>query len=418
MGAADVTIAAYQRAFKTYFRPERIDRINYEEHPTLAMLTKVDDFEGFEMKYAVNYEDPTGVSNDFATAQANREPSQYAGFTPTRSRLYGVASITNETLRASRSKQGAYIEAKMEETEGLLRQCSRRLAAQLHRNGGGATGRRSGALSGNVLTLTNPEDAVFFTKGMRLVASDNDGSSAAHALRGGTAAIVDSVDRDAGTVTSTTWGNITTFTASDYLFPEGDFKVAFKGFDGWIPATAPVVGGGDSWLGQDRSEDPVRLAGVRFNASSTPSASGLSIVQKCIRGVARLKREGGAAPDVIVMNDDRCAELAIELEGSKQRHDTGRIESAHAGIGFDVIKLFGGGKAVSILADHNTPDHVAWMLRKDTWKLCSLGKLPGFLTDQQLIIEAARDGFEIRVGGYGQNICKAPGYNGRIDLDA
>lgn len=411
MPAADMAIAAYRRAFKTFFLPGEIERINYAKNPYLAMISKVPNFKGFDMKYAASFEDPGGVSNSFAEAQANKTPSQYIAFQPTTKKLYGIASIQNETLRASQDQLGAFINSKIEETQGLMRSCSRRLASQLFRNGGGAIGKR-GSLAGNVLTLTNPEDVVFFWKNMKLVASTGDGSSAGHTLRGGIPAVVDSVNRNQGTVTSTSWANITGFADADFLFPEGDFKLGFAGKAGWIPATDPV--GGDNWMGQDRSEDPVRAAGVRFDANSKPAATGLSMVAKFMKGNARLMREGGGAADTIWINNDRYAELEIELEGRKQIVE---VKSAHAGIGFEAISMSAGGARIKIMADHNCQDEIAWMDRDDTWKLCSRGPLPGFLTDEQLIIEPANDGFEIRVGGYGEQINKAPGYNGRIDLD-
>lgn len=412
MGMA--TVDAYKKAMKTVFITRKTELINYDDHPTLAMMPKSEDFDGFDQAFAVQFEDPQGVSAKFAVAQANKEPSVFGKFTPTRKKLYGFVSLSNELIRASERDVAAFVKAKVMEAKRVQSALVRRLAWQQFGDGSGRIGKVS-SITSNVITLTNPEDVVFFAKNMYLEASANDGSAATHALYSGRSRVT-KVDAEAGKVTvddSTTINPGTGLAANDFLFPEGDFRAAFNGFGIWIPITAPASG--DSFLGQDRTDHITRLSGIRMLAGSTPSMTGLSIAEKLKKTVARLKRETAKAPEYFVMNDDRYAELEIEMESRKIIE---HVESPHAGIGFDVMVVHAGGSKVKVLADHNCPDDKCYGLRMDVWKLCSLGALPGLLTPEELIVEATADGFESRFGGYGDNICFAPGHNSVTDLDA
>ena len=87
------------------------------------------------------------------------------------------------------------------------------LAQSLYGDGTGAKGQS--ASNSSPITLVNINDITNFEVGMVIVAA----SSATGSIRSGSGAIT-AVDRDAGTITYT--GTITSLTANDYLFTQGD----------------------------------------------------------------------------------------------------------------------------------------------------------------------------------------------------
>lgn len=402
--AENLTATLFRDALQDLYTQDRMAVLTYKEHPTLAVIPKDEKWTGDKYIMTIQYVLPQGRSALFATAQANTKAGVYDRFELTTSRDYGIVQIDTEAILASEGMPARYfVQAKTSEIDGILVTLAQSASKSLFRNGGGARGRRSGALSGNVLTLTNAEDVVNFEKGMQLKAATTDGTSGS--LRAGTAATLDAVDRDAGTLTSTTWGNITGFAADDYLFVEGDFGVMLKGFEAWVPATAP---GSTAFFGVDRSTDTSRLGGIRYSDSNP-------IMEKIKRACARARREG-ATINLGVLNPVDWAELEIALD---ERSKIETEKSADGRFGFEALMLRTPSGTVKFLSDADCPQAVCWLLKKETWKLCSRGGIPRVLDPDgagKVLRQGSSDGVEGRFGYFGQLGCSAPGYNVRCAL--
>lgn len=402
--AENLTTTLFQDALEEYYTPDRMQRLTYENQPTLALIARDEKWTGNKYIMPIQYIMPQGRSQDFATAQANTKAGKYDRWELTTAHDYGIVHIDHETILASEGQPARYfVQARTSEIDGILISLAQSASKSLFRNGGGARGRRNGALSGNVLTLTDIEDIVNFEPGMQLKASTADGSTGS--LRAGTAATLDAVDRDVGTLTSTTWGNITGFAADDYLFVEGDFSAMLKGFEAWVPATAP---GSTAFFGVDRSIDVTRLGGIRYSDSNP-------IIEKVKRACARARREG-AKIDLGVLNPVQWAELEIALD---ERSKIETIKSADGMFGFEALVLRTPSGTVKFIADPDCQQNVCWLLQKDTWKLCSRKGIPIVLDPDgvgKVLRQSSKDGVEGRFGYYAQLGCKAPGYNARVAL--
>jgi hypothetical protein len=400
-----VNLTSVDNAYKTYFQPGRVERIGYEEQPTVAWLPKSEDFYGRNCQFDVAYEATPGASADFQTALANAGVGSYATFTLNRARYYSIVNLDNESMEAAGNDDGAFVDLKKEEVETSIKVTTEKLGNAIFRNHGGAIGRANG-LAGSVLTLTNPDDIVNFKKGQKLRSATTDGTSGS--VKTGVATVT-AVDRQNGKVTAD-WTSISGFvgTASgDYVFPDGDFGNGVRGFDSYIPVTAPTAG--DSVFTFDRSVDS-RLSGMRYDGSS------LTISDAILKGLAQFRREGGSgAIDMVTMNYDRFTDLSLDL-GAKATRD----ESGKTSFGYDTIKVSAGGRPVTIMGDHNCQPDTAWCLTKRTWLWKGLGKTPRFFIQnnggQNFIVDPTADGVQIRSGWRGNLLCKAPGLNGRITL--
>jgi len=393
-------------SFHQYFSKDRQTKIGYDTQPFLKWLNKLPKFPGDSFTWSIGYDLMEG-SHGFAEALENAGPSADAQFRVPRARHYVILSLDTESMEASEDDDGAWIDLKKDQAESAFQSTSQKLAHALFRNSGGAIGRRSGALSGNDMTLLNIDDVVFWKKNMRVQSATTDGTSGS--LNGGSPAVVDKVNRRTGVITSTTWGNITGFAASDYLFPYGNFGRGVYGLEAYIPAADPTAGDSFSLSAFDRSVDPTRLGGMRYDGSS------LAIEESVVKGLAQFRREAGTGTiDSCWVNYDRFVEIGLAL-GSKATRD----ETATAEFGYDVIRVHAGGKPITIMADHNTQNDTMWCLTKKGLVFRSLGQVPRFLQrsgGSELIVEPASDGYQMRIGWRGNLIITNPGECGRITL--
>ncbi|MDQ3023394.1 MAG: hypothetical protein M3R04_03255, partial [bacterium] len=160
-----------------------------------------------------------------------------------------------------------------------------------------------------------------------------------------------------------------------------------------------------AFFGVNRTTDS-RLGGCRFDGSSAP------IEEALIEAGMLTAREGGT-PDHLFLNPKKFGDLVKSL-GTKVSY----VDVKTPVVGFRALELFLPTGTVKVIADRYCPVNRAFLLQMDTWMLGSLGKVPRFVghngQDSQWITD--NDGIEIRVGYYGNLICKAPGWNCNIKL--
>lgn len=399
----------------------------YKKNPLLALLPKDESPSGFAGKYIpvpLVYGPPEGRSANFTNAQGNQTPPALSSFFVYRVSNYQLVTITNELLEATKDNAGAFVdEAKLNMDTGF-RSISNDLALDLFKDGSGNRGSIS-AIATGVITLSDPNSVVNFEVGMSLVSYSLSGSTYTQST-GAAIGYVIAVNRSTGqiTVSATPGGSAGTPTNWSTSFPllgvQGD--VAFgaisvttsfnkiSGLAAWIPTAAP--GGGDSFWGVNRSADPTRLAGVRFDGSAE------SIEEALIDGSSLVAREGGQ-PDMCFMNFASYAALEKSLGAKVQYVD---VKHEEADIAFAGIRIHAPYGPITVIPDRNCPSQTAYLLQLDVWKLRSLGKAPHVLTYGLEGLEGLRvgnaDALEIRIGYYANLICSAPGWNCVIQLSA
>lgn len=399
-----LTAAAFDYALKTLY-PDGIVAEVYKNNPLLALLPKDTEFEGRNMVVDVLYGDTQGRSAGFSNAQTNALASSHKGvpFTITRKADYALAYIDRQTMLATKNQSGAVAAALATEMNSAINVLKNSLAHAVWGDGGGNLGQIS-AIAGSTFTLVNATDTTNFEVGkvLNLSATKSGG-----AIRAGGTLTVTAVARSTGVVTCSA-GIVATIAGAvvnDYVFTDGDYGAKLAGVQGWIPTADPT--GGDSWFGVDRSVDPTKLAGVRFDGSALP------IEEAFIQCGARLGLEEGA-PKYAFCNFLDFANLETSL-GSKKVYED--IEGPY-GIGFQGISIRGPLGSIKVLADRNCPRGVAYMLDLDSWCLHSLKEAPHIIKDDGLdmLRQSTADGFEIRMAYYAQLATNAPGHNARVTL--
>ena len=406
---ASLDISSMDAVLKQHYMAQRVENMVYKDEPFLAWLPKYTKFGGKNLPIPIQYAVIGGRSQDFLTAQTNAKASKFEDFVLTRVHDYAVAHIDHEAMMASMGDRNAFLQATVTEINGAIRAATRSLASALPRSGSGSIGVLTGSPS-TTLTLADSEDIVNFEVGQVLVASAADGG----ALGSTETVEITAIDRDAGTMTVTpdASGLTHAWVSGDYLYVQGDAQNAgsalkVSGLSAWLPASAP---GATQFFGVARNVDATRLGGIRYDASSMTIEEGL------ISAAARVHREGGR-PDTVWMNPEEWVKLAKEL-GSRVVHDI--VQSSNGKLGFRSIVLATSKGTLDVVADHNFPMGVAYMLDRGSWKLYSLGEAPQLLTygdgAGKFLRRSAADGVEVRVGYYAQLGCSAPGYNARITL--
>lgn len=398
-----LNLGNFAPALKEYYSNTRVENMVYKDHPFFAMLTKDENFYGKRMPLPIVHGNPQGRSADFATAKRNKSNSQLKDFLLQRAKDYSLASIDNETAEASENDKGAFLKALTVEIDGAMQSATLSMASSLFGDGSGVVGTVQSLPTADSIQLADPETVVYFEVSQVMVFAVNKTTP----LRAGTAEIV-SVDRDLGIVTFVA-GQLATVgvTAGDVIYVEGDKDAKLIGLDGWLPETAPTAG--DNFFGVDRSVDPTRLAGIRVDGSALP------IEEALIKGASRVNREGGR-PDVCFLSYSKFEELEKAL-GSKVQY---MVSSAfgRADIGFSGIQIKSNKGVINVIADPFNKSDTAFMLSMKSWKLYSLKKCIRILDldGNRMLRESDADAVELRIGGYSQLGCNAPGHNARIKL--
>lgn len=385
--------------YKILYPQGHVPDETYQDFPFLSLMGRDENFYGSSIFLPLKYGNGNKRSSTFAYAQGNSGPSLNVGFTVTRAKDYAIAHIDHESMEASEKDEGAFVDIFKHEVDAAMKSAVISEAQSLAGDGTGIIGQVSaGSTVGSaVITLADPEQVVNFEVGNVLVATATIGGAA----RAGSVALT-GVNRKAGTLTAS--GNWTTgiaaIVAGDYLAIQGDLNLKPKGYSAWIPESDPSS---TAFFGVDRTPDLSRLSGIRDDYSSRPLEEALVLAMKDMN-------LNGANCDYSFINYLKHAELENALGSKVQYVDV----QSQIGVGFRGIKLSSGKKPVTVLADLTVPSNRLWTIQSNTWKLRSLKKSIRMLEQDgnKSLRLSDEDASEVRIGGYKQFTCEAPGYNG------
>lgn len=407
--AAALTAAEAGGALKELYPDDEVLEEAYIDAPFFGMLEKDEEASGELYKIPLVYGHPQGRSATAANVYgggAQLMAGKYAGFEVTYVDDYGAAQVTGRAIDASRNDRGAFLRLLKQEMDGALHQILRSAHHAVYRNGGGALGQISSSGATATVTLTRPEDVVFFEVGQEIEADTTDGTSGSpHA---GSATIT-AIDRDAGTLTSdATWvSQIGSILANDFLFVKGDFGLKMQGLQAWIPDAAP---GATLFFGVDRSVDTVRLGGWRKDLSTLP------VVEAAIDGVEHGMRHGGRGKRTGFTHTKQVARICKSLQ-SQGVYEMAEGKSENGVVSYEGVKLRTPGGTIEIFGDINCQHNKLWFLTMSSLVLPSMGRVPKMWDlDGNAMLRTLADGVEAR-SVYRANLgIRAPGWSGQVTL--
>lgn len=414
-----LNISNFNALLKEEFTTERIARMTYKKNKLLGLLPKITKFGGTDVKVPLIYGDPQSVG-PFSNAQAAKASTQTssAAFTLTRKKKYGIVTIDGETIQASKGDEAAFLEAKTTEIDGIFNAVTRDLALDLYRDGSGTLGTIASGQGTVTVTLANPSEARNFEVGMYVNVVHSG------AVIGGnttpTKAQLTGVDTSAGTLTlGSNWTTaFSTCAVGDTIVRDGcsiltGLNACMEGLSSYVPLT--TTGLSSAFYGVTRSVSPTRLAGVRYASSVGES------IESVLIGLSNLIGAEGGTPDLAVMSFENTAKLQQALS-AKKTYQTEPIKRAarmpngedSVDIGYAGFQVHGPDGDIDVIADNACPSDRMFMLQTDTWAVRSIGDAPGLLDldGNGMLRESSSDGYEIRIGYYGNLQCSAPGWNG------
>lgn len=348
-------------------------------------------------------------SCDFAVAQVSiSDTAGYDAFDLTLAQDYAVASWTGKVLRQTEGDANAFARILKLEMDRAIRAAYRSQALKLYRSGTGsvATIASTATVASLVLILANPSDAHNFERGEQVGASATDGS----ALRGSPSYVtITAVDRVAGTISTTgsNWSSqIASLATGDFLYKRGDAqnagsKVAMEGWLSYGPAASTALS--SPFYGVTRSNDQSRLACV-FKDNSTDQKPIDEFLVDCVSEILA----NGSDPDFATLNPRKFRTLI-----NRAQTKLVRSENRKAQVGFGSVELLCDDGVVPVYSDINAPEPNVFMGQMDTWELVSPGESIGILEDDknEILRVYNADQYEVRIGGYPQLACHAPGFN-------
>lgn len=411
-----LNLTSYAAAIKQYYKNVDYTQEIYKKFPWLGMIPKDTEFVGSPLVQPLAFATVPSASVTFATGQALAGSSQSVAFQLTTVKDYVFAYLDRETMLASKTDLGSWMKSSTHEIDMARKEAAKRLAFACVSDGSGVIGSIStgSTVSGASITLADPRQAVNFQVNdvLQAVAA---GTSVAGvwgaAVRSGTVTL-NAVNRQTGVLTATgNWNSgISAIATTDGLVKSGDFNGKVKGLGAWLPITAPATN--DSFFSVNRSSDS-RLYGVYVDGRGVP------LEEVGIIAAGALAQEG-ATPDLLLFNYGNWINLINALGAKKIYFREGKVQADGADIGYSSIEIEGPNGPISVVADPFVPSNVAYMLQKDTWTLHSRGEWPQIFDidgdSGQMLRQSSADAYEVRVGGYGQIGCSAPGWNSVIQL--
>lgn len=411
------TITTADKILKFIYSSRALQNAVYDKNPLFALLPKASGFNGRSMIHALTYGNSLARSAAFATAQGRAGINGASGtdsgfnrdvnFTVTRVKNYAMYTIEQELLLAASGDRASFVKGLTQLVDGTMQTLRNDFGRDIYGSALGELGQMTAISGAGPYTWTVGEAITQIEVGMEIVVSNGSTKTAALRNSGGGVAVV-SVDRAAGTFTTTT--NPDSAAANDWLFIKGDrpagsttaiasmLKIA--GMEAWNPYTAPSAS--ESFFGVDRSVDSTRLSGQRLDISSLQPEEGY------ITALAALAREDGDPSHIFTsFTDEKNLKLALGSRVDAEYTQVGDV-------GFESIRLRGPNGTVKVYADRNAPVGKARILTLNTWELKHLGDLVNNGSagnDGGLAREYQADRFEGRMSFYGNLVCHKPAAN-------
>jgi hypothetical protein len=411
-----VTLSGFSYAMQTFYLPQIIMETVARDHPFLGMLMarRKRRVTGDYVSFPIGYSNGGGRSATFSYAQGNPNGSKGVKLALTTAEDYAVIQWSDEVLESSEGMDAAaFFDARKKEMDVKFEELGNSASVSLFRSGSGSIGQiiSTQGASSTTLTMKNAEDVKNLQVGMKIVGDSVDGGGTV----GTTVTFVKSVDLVNGTfeAAATDGGVAVTATAADltasqYVFPYGDYDEKIKGVAAWIPAT---VASNDSFFGINRSVDRVRLAGWYLDKTGVPVEEAIVAAAKEVTKISR------ANPKYAFINPTDWLTLTLSLSSKVMYVDV--KPNAQVAFGYRGVMINGPKGPIEVLMDSDVPDGECHLVDLESWELLYKGSEPLHLQNRDgLVIRAVSDAdaWEARMKYNMQLACGAPGFNARIKL--
>lgn len=321
-------------------------------------------------------------------------PPQYDQFLLTPTKMYTTYTVEGDVLDRCQD-EGAFINAATKVVKDAMDSHVRKLCVLSHGTGSGSIGVITAVSASPAYIEVTPSEVRNIERQDRLVAADLETSGG---LRSSTALRVTKRNSVTGRINLSSDPTALGWQVGDFLFWKGTRNAAYSGYFAWAPETEPDT---TPFFSVDRSIDPVRLGGNRFDCADMGFREALIKA-----GLAAITE--GASPTRTRVSPEDYASICVESEQLPDfKASTTQGETT---IGFKAVMLAGVGPVVY---DESMPKGHFLMEEEDSWQMYSDdGELVKILSHDSLVFrKGAGDKWTITLKSLIQMGCDKPGRN-------
>jgi hypothetical protein len=386
----------------------------FANHVLYGKIAREQNLTGQTIAWPIKYDNPTGHAKGATglaflvgdATNSNIGTAKYKQWNLNLEVEYAAHFFDNIAKKKMSNDLGAYKRNVESEMKGVLTNFARSVGHSLYRDGRGVIGTVS-AITAFVaqvatITLTRRSDTKFFMNGQKY---NVIASGALATPRGGDYVTsyleVNAIDRVKGTLLVTRVGtNAVESTApGDFISPitwyRNDGLERIKGLGAICPSTAPVLG--DNFYGVDRSVDPQRLAGWRFDdATANPSQVAL---EDQIREMVVYMASNGAGSELMAYANPQQVEKMLQRANGRMTYSEESRGEGEFKYGYKYATIVTSYGDVKVYSDPDCPEERWYGMNDRSIKLGLLGDEPEvdcFAGQQMTMTRQAIDGEEFR----------------------
>ncbi len=432
--AVGANYTSLDAAFKQFYA-DGIEDLCFVDRPLFGLLPKMEGWKGADQStrawhIPLKFAHPSAISSTFTVAQnrAANVASKIVAWELTTAPMFAFIQIDNESMLRSEGNEGAFVELKSLEVNGIIENFSTRLHQYCYGDGTGVIAQcgnstQQTTFATSTLYLLNSEDAVKISPGDELtVASTATGAERAFGTNGHGLYVI-GVNMDLGTIQV---GNVAgvavnlndgadgipLIATSDYICHRGDRGAVMAGFQSWIPSAATgIATTGDNQYNVNRAALVDFLAGSRFDGSS------FGIEEALVRGSNIVAKKGGKLEQYFI-NHKHYSDLVSGLSAKGIVNFLDIRPNEMPNIGFEGVKIIGAKGEIDVIPDYSCPSTLAAGFRLSEWWLGSVGDTVRVQNDDGLefLRLSTADGMEGRFASYSNLVPRNPRDNLNLTL--
>lgn len=408
------TLDSVANILKEYYDDTDVESMLLEDSPTLAIIPKRTDFGGSVMPLPFMYAPTAGVSPSFPDAQAAKADVSEEKWDIVTHDLYSLFSLDHKAVTMAKGNAKSFVDLVESRADAAIVAAKKMYNRYIFGNGSGALGQILSNV-GATLTLTERSAMHVFDRNLQVTSSTTSTTSSVDLA---VLNRIATVNRQARTLTNVagSWDAVA-YAANNYVMLRGGVANVIRGFDAWLPGTAPSA---TPFFGVDRTVDS-RTYGVIRDANLGVDAN----LEECLLAASADIADQGGAPKYCVMNTRARKQLIAQLGAKVTYERVPAVKSDgdnHATIGFRAVMIEGDAGPIKVIGDRNCPYGRYYMLDTKGMALISAGPLIDFLKyeddSDKFVRHGAENAMEARMGGYAQMTFRTPGFSGTGNITA
>lgn len=409
------TVSNLINLFKIRYRETgEEDKALFSEPKLYGKVSRVGNLTGQTIAWPIKYDDATGHAKDTTglaflvgdATNSNIGTQKYKQWNLNLEVEYAAHFFDNIAKLKMSNDLGAYKRNVESEMASVLKNFSKSLGHSMYRDGSGVMG-TIGAITAfasqvATITLSRRSDAKFFSNGQKYNVIDH---TAPAAPRGGDYVTsyleVNAIDRVKGTLLVTRVGTnaVESAAVGNFLSPITWYRqggtARIKGLAAICPSVAPIAG--DNFYGVDRSVDPNRLAGWRFD-DATSNASQVALEDQ-IREMVVYMSTSSASTEMWAYANPVQVEKMLQRANGRMQYEEESRGSGEFKYGYKRARITTSSGDVLVYGDPFCPEERWYGMGNESIKLGTLGDEPEvgiFAGGANTMTRQAIDGEEFR----------------------